>query len=278
MRLSRRKAAGEAVKVVGWPKKGAGLALAAAAVLAAGSARAADEEIQVYMNEMNRPGGFGLDVHVNYVPDGRGPDVDYAGQMTSQDRWRVTPEWSYAISRNVELGLYLPLLTFDPHGGGEWGGVKGRIKFIASRPEGSPFFWGVNYELGKVRRELDINPWNSELKFIGGYRSGPWTVAGNLNVDWMVSGPDHTPVAYELASKVSYALRDDLAVGVESYNDLGSAARFGRLHEGDQRLYLAADKAFGRWDLNLGVGYGWGDPDDRWVIKAVIGVPIDAVD
>jgi hypothetical protein len=253
----------------------ASVAFALAALAAAHPARAADEEIQVYMDEMNDPGRFGLDVHLNYVPQGRGPDADYAGQMTSERRWRVTPEWSYGLTKNIELGLYLPLMTFDPHGGAEWGGVKGRVKFIAPHAKDSPFFWGVNYELGRVRRELDINPWNAELKFIGGYRNGPWTLAGNINIDWMVSGPDHTPVDYQLATKASYALREDLSVGLESYNGLGSGRQFGRLGQSDQSTYVVADKSFGKWDLNLGVGYGYGHPEDRWTVKAIIGVPID---
>jgi hypothetical protein len=252
------------------------LALAAlAAATHAPEARAADEEIQVYMDEMNKAGGYGLDVHLNYVPQGRGANVDYAGQMTSERRWRITPEWSYGLTDNLELGLYLPLLTVDPHGGGEWGGVKGRIKFIAPKPKDSPFFWGLNFELGRVRRGLDINPWNAELKGIAGYRTGPWTLAGNLNIDWMVSGPDHTPVSYQLATKISYAVRDDLSVGVENYNDLGTVSRFGRFGENSQQVYLVADKSFGRWDLNLGAGYGYGQPEDTWTIKAIVGVPID---
>jgi hypothetical protein len=241
----------------------------------ASEARAADEEIQVYMDEMNKAGGYGLDVHLNYTPQGRGPDVDYPGQMSSERRWRITPEWAYGVTDNLELGLYLPLLTIDPRGGAEWGGVKGRIKFIAPKPKDSPFFWGLNFELGRVRRELDINPWNAELKGIAGYRTGPWTLAGNLNIDWMVSGPDHTPVAYQVATKLSYALREGLAVGVENYNDVGAGDRLGRFGESNQQVYLVVDKSFGRWDLDLGAGYGYGEPEDRWVIKAIVGVPID---
>jgi hypothetical protein len=251
------------------------LVLAAAAAFTPCAARAADEEIQVYMDEMNPKGGVGLDVHVNYVPSGRGPNVDYQGQMTSEDRWRITPEWSYGLTPYLELGAYLPLMTIDPHDGAELGGVKGRVKFIAPRPEGSHFFWGVNYELGRVRRPLDINPWNSELKFIGGYRNDAWTVAANLNVDSMVSGPDHTPVTFQLATKASYAVSKTFSLGIESYNDLGTARHFGRLGEGDQSIYAVADMSFGRWDLDLGVGGGWGDPEDRSVVKAIIGVPID---
>ena len=60
-------------------------ALAGAALLlgAPGVASAADEEIQVYMDEIGPVGRLGLDVHLNWTPDGRGADVDYLGQAAS---------------------------------------------------------------------------------------------------------------------------------------------------------------------------------------------------
>ena len=256
-------------------QSGLALAAALAAALAPANARAADEEIQVYMDEMDAVGRFGLDVHLNYVPKGRRADVDYLGQQGSQDRFRITPEFSYGLTQNLELGLYLPLATVDEHRRAEVGGVKGRIKFIAPKPADSPFFWGLNFELGRVRRNLDVNPWNAELKGIAGVRSGPWTMAGNLNLDWVVSGPEHDPATLQLATKVSYALDKDLAVGLESYNDLGPARRPGRLGNKDQTIYLVADKGLGKWDLQLGAGYGYGAPEDRWILKAILGVPID---
>jgi hypothetical protein len=253
----------------------AGLAALLAAACMAGTARGADEEIQVYMDEMNRKGGFGLDVHLNDVLDGRLRDADYLGQMASQHRVRITPEFSYGLTPNLELGAYLPLFTIDPHDGAEFGGVKGRLKFIAPKAADSPYFWGVNFELGRVRRSLDINPWNAELKLIGGYRSGPWTLAANVNIDWAVSGPDKGPTTYEVATKLSYRVADDLALGIENYTDLGTARRFAHLDDGDQKLFLVADKSFGRWDLDIGVGHGFGHPEDRWIVKAIVGVPID---
>lgn len=49
-------------------------------LLLPGAACASDEEIQVYMDEMNPKGLFGLDVHLNYVPRGRPANVDYFGR------------------------------------------------------------------------------------------------------------------------------------------------------------------------------------------------------
>jgi len=251
------------------------LAVAAAAGLGAPAARAADEEIQVYMDEMDAKGQFGLDIHLNYVPKGRRADVDYLGQQGSQDRFRMTPEFSYGLTPNIELGAYLPLTTLDEHGHAEIGGVKGRIKFIAPKPADSNWFWGVNFELGHVRRDLDLNPWNAELKGIAGFRSGPWTVASNLNFDFVVSGPSHGPAELQFATKVTYDVAKDFAVGVESYNGVGTTRRFGHLGDNDQTVFLVADKGFGKWDLDFGVGYGYGQPEDRWIIKAIVGVPID---
>jgi len=257
---------------VGVKSRAVMLGLAAASLAVA--ARAADEEIQVYIDDLLAKGAYGLDVHVNDVVRGRRAGVDYPGQQTSQGRLRITPEWAYGLTPNIELGAYLPLLTFDDHGKGEIGGVKGRIKFIAPHDKDARFFWGLNFELGKVRRDLDINPWNAELKGIAGYRAGPWTFAENLNVDWAVSGPAKGPVSYQLATMVTRTVGDGLDVGFESYNSLGDARRFGRLGENDQQFFLIVDKSFGKWDLNLGVGTGYGRPEDHLIVKAIVGVPI----
>ena len=66
----------------------------------------------------------------------------------------------------------------------------------------------------------------------------------------------------------------DLDVGIESYNSVGDSKRFGPLSRNDQQVFLIMDKGFGKWDLNLGVGWGYGRPEDRLIVKAIIGVPI----
>ena len=131
--------------------------LAIAIWSAALGAHAADEEIQVYLDDMRAKGAYGLDVHVNDVFQGRGANFDFAGQQASRGRLRITPEWAYGLTSNLELGAYLPLLTFNDCGRGEIGGVKGRLKFIAPHSEDNPYFWGVNFELGRVRRDLDTH-------------------------------------------------------------------------------------------------------------------------
>lgn len=236
---------------------------------------AADEEIQVYMDEMNPAGGYGLDVHLNYVPQGRPGNFDWLGEEASRHRLRITPEWSYGLTSWLELGAYVPLMEIDPRTGLEIGGVKGRIKFIAPHQEGSHFFWGLNYELGRVRRRLDTNPWNSELKGIAGWRQGKLTIAANLNFDFVVSGPRPSPGTFQLATKAAYELKRGFSVGFENYNDLGDTHRLRLNGRGNHILFLAVDKKLGGFDLNFGIGRGYGAPEDKWVVKAIVGIPID---
>jgi hypothetical protein len=166
-------------------------------------------------------------------------------------------------------------MEIDPQGGLELGGVKGRIKFIAPRKQGSHFFWGLNYELGRVRRSVDINPWNSELKAIAGWRQGKVTLAGNVNLDFVVSGPKPSPATFQLATKAAYELKPGFSLGLENYNDLGDTHRLRLNGRGDHMTFVTIDKTLGRFDLNLGVGRGYGAPEDKWVVKAIVGIPID---
>lgn len=181
----------------------------------------------------------------------------------------------YALSPDLELGLYLPLAEITRDGQFEIGGAKARIKWVAPRAEGQDSFWGLNFEIGRVRHALDQNPWNAELKGIAGVRKGPWTLAANLNVDWVVSGPAAgSSPDLQLALKGAYSLDKQTAIGLETYNGLGTTRAFGRLSRNDNQTFVVLDRGFGRWDLNFGLGYGYGAPEDRWIVKAVIGVPI----
>lgn len=237
-----------------------------------GAVLAAPEEIQVYMNEMNQPGDFGLDVHVNYVTSGAA-EPDYAGAQLSRHALRVTPEFSYGLTRSLELGAYI-LGTRDADGGYHVGGEKLRIKYIPTAQD-DPLFYGANLEIGRVDRRFDDNPWNGELKGILGYKGARWTAAVNANVDFKVSGPAQSPTSLELATKLAYALSDRTQVGIESYNELGAVRRLDNPFRQAHTTYAVVDTALAGWDLNLGVGRGNPAASDRWVLKAIVGVPFN---
>ena len=236
-------------------------------------ALAAPEEIQVYEDDMDKPGQFGLDVHNNYVW-GRASPLDYPGEQQSDYRYRFTPEFSYGLTPDVELGLYMPLATFQ-HGGFDLAGTKFRIKYIAPKPTGQDWYWGANFEIGVVEHRLDVNPVNAELKTIVGWRHGPWDVAFNTNTDFAVSGPHLQTASVQLATKVGYKITDSTSIGFESYNGAGTFHDFGTFAGSGQSTYAVADTSFGPWGLNVGVGHGYSGEPDHWIFKFIVTVPID---
>jgi hypothetical protein len=260
----------------GWRAAASAAVMGLAFAGAAEPAQAADEEIQVYMDEIGPKGAVGLDIHVNHVLSGdRG--ADYPGGEPSLHRLRVTPEFSLGLGGGFEAGAYLPLTTLAADGVYRVQGVKLRMKWIAPHDEAKGFYWGLNFELGRVAHRLDENPWNAELKSIAGWRGGKWNLAVNGNLDFKVSGPVPAPATFQLATKASYNLTPGFALGVESYNDFGAFAHFGKFADNEQMTYLTADTHLGKWDFNIGLGEGYGTSGDHLVAKLVIGVPIEGL-
>ena len=237
-----------------------------------GAAHAADEEIQVYMNDINRPHQPGLELHVNDVASGD-QTPDYLGAESSLHLLRVTPEFSYALDDHFELGAYLPLTTIDSAGHFRADGWKVRVKWLGQHSERG-FFYGINYEVGRLGYRLDQNPWNNEIKLIGGWEGDKWIVGANANFDFALSGPAKTPADVQVATKLGYKLTENTVLGVESYNGVGNLRNFGNFSGSDQSTFLALDTKVGRWDFNAGVGKGYGTNKDDVIIKLIIGIPI----
>jgi len=237
-------------------------------------AMAAPEEVQVYMDEMSDPGQFGLDIHNSYVFTGDRTPA-YPGEQQSVGRYRITPEFSLGLTRNLELGAYLPLAAIDNRGVLRAEGVKFRLKYIAPGKHGSHFFWGANFEIGRVYHRLDENPYNAELKGIAGYHGDKWTLALNTNFDFKVSGPVPAPASFELATKASYAISPKFSLGIENYTGVGEIRHIGRFGSSEQSSFVTIDTRLGKWDLNLGVGTGYGSNPDHLILKAIVGIPID---
>ena len=246
--------------------------LAGLAALAPAPARAAAEEIQVYMDELNAAGQPGLDVHVNDVAEGI-PGPAYAGGQPALHRWRITPEWSLGLGHGLEGGLYLPLATIAPGGPLRADGIKARIKWLAPHA-GQGFYWGANYEVGYSGHAIDEHHWNNEVKLIGGWRRGRWLAGVNLNADFALSGPAPGPVTFEIAEKLGYKVSGGTTIGLESYHGMGALRTLGQFSAEDQSTFLTADTHIGRWDINAGIGKGYGANPDHLIVKFIISVPL----
>ncbi len=243
--------------------------IVAAIGLYALGADAAPEEVQVYLDDLSAPGEFGVDVHNNFVLKGA-RTAGYPGETPPHHAYRLTPELYYGITPTLELGLYL-LGTRSADGNTRLDGSKLRLKFISRHDDQVGGYWGLNLEVGKTALSASETPWNAQLKGILGWRSGPWTLAANPNLDWSLS-KGGGPVAASLDIKVARQVSERTQLGAELYSDLGPAKAIQAWQRNAKTLYAVLDQALGHEiDLNLGIGRGLTPDADRWTLKFIVG-------
>ncbi len=255
--------------------RGARLAYALLAALLAfisaapANVAAAPDEVQVYTDDVNEPGEFGLEIHANYVLDGfRTPA--YAGQLPTHHVLQVTPEFSYGFAKNWDAGLYL-LSAVAPDGNVYGNGAKLRVKYIA--PAAGAFFWGLNMEIGNTSRRVSETNTNFELRPIIGWRGGKWLVSFNPIVGVAVSGNVSHEPSFKPALKVARTVGEGVRIGFEHYADMGGIHHIPPFNQQDQMLYAVVDIQKKAFDVNFGIGRGLTGASEQWVAKMIIGLP-----
>lgn len=249
-----------------------GGAIAAAVLgLAAPVATAAPDEIQVYTDEMDDPGQFGLELHVNYVLKGA-TAPSFEGEMQSQHRLQVTPEFSYGLSKSLEAGLYLPA-AMSADGNLYGNGLRFRLKFIAPREDGARFFWGLNAEYGYSARRVAESRTALELRPIIGYRDQNWLLAFNPILDTDLSPNVSNAPNFEPGIKVARKTGAGVQAGLEYYGEYGPAHHLLPAAERAHYLYAVMDLETKGYDINFGIGRGMKNADDQWVAKAIVAFP-----
>jgi hypothetical protein len=253
---------------------------AAAVVAALGASQPASsaqqDEIQVYTDDINKRGEFGLEWHLNTTPQGR-TAPDYPGELTNNHGFRFTPEFSYGLTSDVELGLYLPMLI-DGSGDYHFVGVKYRLKWLPVRPpeDGAGWFMGANSELSRVGYKFSESRWTTELRPILGYKGKDWLFAVNPILDWDLSdGLQSWEPTFVPSVKLNREVLKGISLGGEYYSDLGKIAHMEPWNKQDNRIYGTIDVDLKPLAFNFGVGRGLTDASDKWTIKAIIEVPIN---
>ena len=249
------------------------LALAAAHL----PARAAQQdEIQVYTNEINKKGEVGLEIHLNQTPSGR-KTPDYPGEITNDHGFRFTPEFSYGLGHNLELGFYLPMLV-DSAGEFYVVGSKYRLKWLPVRPkeDDTGWFLGANSELSNVDRKFSQSRWSTELRPIMGYKGKDWIFSFNPILDWDLSdGLQSWEPTFVPSVKLAKEVSKGLSLGVEYYSDLGKLAHIEPWDKQDNRIYGTIDVDMKPLVFNFGIGRGLTEASDKWTVKAIVEVPLD---
>lgn len=232
------------------------------------------DEVQVYTDEINTPGEWGLELHLNTTPKGISKP-SYPGEIMNHQGFRLTPEISYGLTDTLEAGLYIPMVRASD---GQYysAGTKLRLKWLPVQPKnGSGFFGGVNFELSQNRPQFYDVPQHFEMRNILGWKNEQWLFAMNPIFGWDVPPGlrQHSP-EFNLGTKISRSVSDSFALGVEYYNGKGQLNNALPSTLQDKTLYLAIDYEGEPFSFNFGIGKGLTSATDTWTVKSIINVPI----
>lgn len=248
-------------------------ALAALAPLLASAALS--DEIQVYDDDINAPREFGLELHANTTPEGRSVP-DYPGEVVPNHGIRLTPEFSYGLTRAWEAGLYVPT-SLDSAGRGSLAGWKLRLKWLPLHgDDGAPgYFAGANGELSRLQEKYSQSRDSFELRTIFGYRAEAWLLAVNPVFGWDLSpGFRSGTPDFSLGVKATRNVAEKVALGLEYYSEMGKISNILPLAEQSNTLFAVVDTQLKSIGLNFGVGRGLTGSADKWTVKAIFAIPL----
>lgn len=247
--------------------------IALGAALSTTNAWAASDEIQVYTDDMNEPGQYGVELHLNYVPKGS-KEISHDGEIASNHRFQATPEFSYGISKSLEAGLYVPTAV-SSDGDFYATGLRPRLKYIHQPDTPSIFFWGLNTEFGYSSLKVTDTMWGMELRPIMGIRTDKWLVSFNPIIDIPLSKGGIHDAAFEPSLKVMRRVNEDLELGIEHYTGLGAMNNLQGFKNQEHTTYVAADFKAKGMEVNFAVGHGYQKAEDDWVIKSIVAFPFN---
>ena len=253
---------------------GAALVAAALTALHSAPAYAASDEIQVYLDDVNKRGERSLELHMNYVPRGRF-EPEYPGEQPPAHILRLTPEFSFGLGNNGDWGLYLPFAANKDTESLFADGFKVRLKHVVSTErEGGSDFYGANLEVAHASRRTSPAYWRTELRGMLGMRRGEWLFAMNPILSTpLTASVAGSGVELTLAFKAGREVGRGVALGVEHYSELGPVTRpvFGP--DSAQTTFAIFEWAGKKFDINFGIGHGWTEASDKRVIKMIVGLP-----
>ena len=233
-------------------------------------ARATDEvhdEIQVYNAEIAEVGQWTIEQHLNYAWLGQ-TRPEFPGGLISNHSLQGTPELAYGITDWWEAGFYAPFAVTDS---GQFLSDAGKIRslFVVPNAAKRDFFYGVNFELGYETPSFAPTRYALEIRPIIGVRNEEWEFIVNPIVDASFGAAGEADFAPAL--RLARNLGQDRFIGIEYYADLGQIGNFLPLSEQSHQAFAVTDFKLGKFDVELGIGYGFTPGSDRLVTKAIIG-------
>lgn len=251
------------------------LSIAAATLWPAQAAHAAlYDEIQVYTDDIDEPGEFGVELHSIFFPAGK-RERAYPGEVTSHHSFYLTPELSYGLTRTLEVGFYLPLARDGATGNWYAPGAKPRIKWLPLKGDEAAggLFAGANLEVGRVAKRFEAVRTNAELRIMLGWRDEDWRFGFNPVISKELSDNPSPRFGYGLGAKGTRRVGEGLALGLEYYSDRGEIGRTLPWNEQDNKLFVVLDYEAKPFAVSIGVGRGLTDAAEKTTLKAIWELP-----
>ncbi|MBK1660736.1 hypothetical protein [Paracraurococcus ruber] len=242
------------------------LPLLLAAAPGAPAARAAGfDEFQVFDGRITQPGGFDLNLHLNFGRRG----IREAGEGAPRNGALFTAEIGYVTAPWHEVALYLPVareFSGDVFGGG----FKLRNSFVVPGAADRPVAYGFDVELRHQPYRFTSADWGVTLRPIIDLRRGPWQLILNPAVEFPLGrdGPVFAP-----AVRGVLQVAEQHWIGLEHYMDFDRIDRPAKPGGQAHQLFATTDwKISERFALHLGLGHGLTRASDRWLGKVILSV------
>jgi hypothetical protein len=240
--------------------------------VAAAPVHAMDADYDVRLGDLVDPGAFGAGLHVVYAPSGaRIPDDSVrSGYHVLQ----LSPTFTWGLARDLDVELQL-FTSAGPRGEYRMGGAKVELAWIPVRPrdDDDGYWLGAAVEFGRMPRTASSNDLDGEIKALVGMRRAGWTFAVNPALQVKLAGAGGGRPELSVKAAVMYRVTDVVSVGIEHYAQLGELGHLGPLSEHAQHTFAVIDVQAKKWQVNVGIGRGLNDVSERWILKAVIGLP-----
>jgi hypothetical protein len=232
-----------------------------------------DADYDVRGGDLVEPNRLATGLHAVYAPSG--PRVPDDGVRPGYHVLQLSPTFTWGLTRNTDVELQL-FASAGPRGEYRMGGAKVELAWIPVRPrddDDDGYWLGGATEIGRMPRTASSNDLDAEVKAIVGMRRAGWTIAVNPGVQVKLAGAGGGRPELSLKAAVAYRITHAVSMGLEHHAQLGAPRHLGPLNEHAQHTFAVLDVQAKKWQLNFGLGHGLNDVSERWVLKAVIGLP-----
>ena len=231
----------------------------------------ADPEIMVHEADLADRGEVVATLHANHTL--RGSKIGNDGAWPVHRLTYLMAEFATGLAPGWEAGVHLPVMRGGVDGetsnSGAWGAsaIMFRLKHI--RHAGSGWFYGFNGEYDINAGRYLSDPRSAEFRGIVGFDGESVRVTANPHLiwGWGHSGRSGSP-DLNLDLKALYKVSQCFAWGAEAYTDGGRIDRL-RPGEGDRTLYLVSEFQTRLGALHFGVGQGFKNTPERYLLKGV---------